>query len=269
MISSGPMSPTSATSSTWKRSVPPACRIGIDPLGGAGVRYWQPIIERYGLNAHHRQRRGRSDLSLHDAGLGRQDPDGLLVALCDGAADRHARQVRRRLRQRHRRRPPWHRDPLGRADEPEPLSRRIDRLSVRATVRNGAATARSARPSSRSAIIDRVAKKLGRRLVETPVGFKWFVDGLCDGSFGFAGEESAGASFLRRDGTVWTTDKDGIILGTAGRRDDGAHQARSEPVVQAKLTDELGVPFYERIDAPATPAQKDLLKRAVARTSSA
>ena len=96
----------------------------------------------------HRQRRGRSDLPLHDGGLGRQDPDGLLVALCDGAADRDARQVRRRLCQRHRRRPPRHRDPLQRADESEPLSRRRDRLSVRATARNGARTARSARPSS-------------------------------------------------------------------------------------------------------------------------
>ena len=110
-----------------------------------------------------------------------------------------------------------------------------------------------------SAIIDRVAKKLGRRLVETPVGFKWFVDGLIDGSFGFAGEESAGASFLRRDGTVWTTDKDGIILGLLAAE----MTARTKPDPSQlfdKLTRELGVPFYERIDAPATPAQKNLLK---------
>jgi phosphoglucomutase len=110
-----------------------------------------------------------------------------------------------------------------------------------------------------SAIIDRVAKKLGRKLVETPVGFKWFVDGLRDGSFGFAGEESAGASFLRRDGSVWTTDKDGIILGLLAA--EMTARTKSDPSqLFDKLTSELGVPFYERIDAPATSAQKNLLK---------
>jgi phosphoglucomutase len=110
-----------------------------------------------------------------------------------------------------------------------------------------------------SAIIDRVAKKLGRGLVETPVGFKWFVDGLSSGSFGFAGEESAGASFLRRDGSVWTTDKDGIILGLLAA--EMTARTRSDPSqLFDKLTAELGVPYYERIDAPATPAQKNLLK---------
>jgi phosphoglucomutase len=110
-----------------------------------------------------------------------------------------------------------------------------------------------------SAIIDRVANKLGRRLVETPVGFKWFVDGLIDGSFGLAGEESAGASFLRRDGSVWTTDKDGLILGLLAA--EITARTRSDPSqLFDKLTAELGVPYYERIDAPATPAQKNLLK---------
>jgi len=110
-----------------------------------------------------------------------------------------------------------------------------------------------------SAIIDRVAKKLGRRLVETPVGFKWFVDGLIDGSFGFGGEESAGASFLRRDGSVWTTDKDGLILGLLAA--EMTAQTKSDPSqLFDTLTGELGVPYYERIDAPATPAQKNLLK---------
>ncbi len=110
-----------------------------------------------------------------------------------------------------------------------------------------------------SAIIDRVASKLGRKLVETPVGFKWFVDGLGDGAFGFAGEESAGASFLRQDGSVWTTDKDGIILGLlAGEMTARTGQDPSQSF--EKLTKELGVPYYERIDAPATPAQKNILK---------
>jgi phosphoglucomutase len=110
-----------------------------------------------------------------------------------------------------------------------------------------------------SAIIDRVAGKLGRRLVETPVGFKWFVDGLVSGAFGFAGEESAGASFLRRDGSVWTTDKDGIILGLLAA--EITARTRQDPSqLFERLTAELGSPFYERIDAPATPAQKTLLK---------
>ena len=83
-----------------------------------------------------------------------------------------------------------------------------------------------------SAIIDRVAAKLGRKLVEVPVGFKWFVDGLIDGSFGFGGEESAGASFLRRDGSVWTTDKDGIILGLLAAEITARDRPRSEPAVR-------------------------------------
>jgi phosphoglucomutase len=110
-----------------------------------------------------------------------------------------------------------------------------------------------------SAIIDRVAAKLGRRVVETPVGFKWFVDGLIGGSFGFAGEESAGASFLRRDGSVWTTDKDGIILGLLAA-EMTARTNRDPSQLFDSLTSELGQPFYERIDAPATPQQKNLLK---------
>jgi phosphoglucomutase len=110
-----------------------------------------------------------------------------------------------------------------------------------------------------SAIIDRVAGKIGRKLVETPVGFKWFVDGLIGGGFGFAGEESAGASFLRRDGSVWTTDKDGLILGLLAA-EITAQTKRDPSQLFETLTGELGVPYYERIDAPATPAQKNLLK---------
>jgi len=91
------------------------------------------------------------------------------------------------------------------------------------------------------------------------VGFKWFVDGLAGGSFGFAGEESAGASFLRRDGEVWTTDKDGVILGLLAA-EMTARSGRDPSRLFDELTGELGVPFYERIDAPATPAQKNLLK---------
>ena len=92
-----------------------------------------------------------------------------------------------------------------------------------------------------------------------PVGFKWFVDGLIDGSLGFGGEESAGASFLRRDGSVWTTDKDGLILGLLAA-EITARTRRDPGEAYDRLTQELGVPFYERIDAPATPEQKALLK---------
>jgi phosphoglucomutase len=110
-----------------------------------------------------------------------------------------------------------------------------------------------------SSIIDRVAKKLNRRLVETPVGFKWFVSGLSDGSFGFAGEESAGASFLRRDGSVWTTDKDGIIMGLLAA-EILAKTGRDPSQFFAQLTSELGVSYYERIDVSATASQKKILK---------
>jgi phosphoglucomutase len=119
-----------------------------------------------------------------------------------------------------------------------------------------------------SSMIDRVAGKLGRPLVEVPVGFKWFVTGLFDGSLGFGGEESAGASFLRKDGGVWTTDKDGPILGLLAAemtartgRDPGEHY-------QA-LTEEFGAPVYQRIDAPANAAQKKVLKSLSASSISA
>ena len=111
-----------------------------------------------------------------------------------------------------------------------------------------------------SSMIDRVAQHLGRKLSEVPVGFKWFVDGLLDGSYGFGGEESAGASFLRRDGTVWTTDKDGFIMSLLAAeitartgKDPGEHYQ--------ELTQQFGNPVYERIDAAATAAQKEVLEK--------
>ncbi|MBP1690291.1 MAG: phosphoglucomutase, alpha-D-glucose phosphate-specific, partial [Deltaproteobacteria bacterium] len=111
-----------------------------------------------------------------------------------------------------------------------------------------------------SSLIDRVARKLGRPLLEVPVGFKWFVAGLLDGSLGFGGEESAGASCLRRDGSVWTTDKDGIVLGLLAA-EMTAVRGRDPGELYRDLAAELGDPTYERIDAPATPAQKAILKR--------
>jgi phosphoglucomutase len=107
-------------------------------------------------------------------------------------------------------------------------------------------------------MIDRVTRALGRELCEVPVGFKWFVDGLIDGSFGFGGEESAGASFLRRDGTVWTTDKDGIILALlAAEITAAAHRDPGE--IYQQLTERFGSPIYERMDATASVAQKAVL----------
>jgi phosphoglucomutase len=109
-------------------------------------------------------------------------------------------------------------------------------------------------------LIDRVAVRLGRRLAEVPVGFKYFVGGLLDGQYGFGGEESAGASLLRQDGSVWTTDKDGIVLNLLSA-EITARLGRDPGVVYRELTAALGDPVYERIDAPATPAQKAALKK--------
>ena len=114
-----------------------------------------------------------------------------------------------------------------------------------------------------SAMIDRVTAKLGRKLHEVPVGFKWFVDGLLDGSLGFGGEESAGASFIRLDGGVWTTDKDGIIPALLAA-EITARMERDPGEVYADLTREFGEPVYERIDAPATPEQKTVLEKLTA-----
>ena len=233
-------------------------KIGIDPLGGAGVRYWQPIIARYRLDATiisdvvdptfrfmtvDWDGKIRMDCSSPYAMarlIGMRDKFDVAFAN-DTDADRHGIVTRSNglMNPNHylataiaylfENRPQWRKD-----------------SAIGKTIVS-------------SAIIDRVAGKLGRRLVETPVGFKWFVDGLSDGSFGFAGEESAGASFLRRDGSVWTTDKDGIILGLLAA--EMTSRSKSDPSqLFGRLTSELGVPFYERIDAPATPAQKNLLK---------
>src|SRR4051794_11402840 len=233
-------------------------KIGIDPLGGAGVRYWQPIIERYGLAATivsdvvdptfrfmtvDWDGKIRMDCSSPYAMarlIGMRDKFDVAFAN-DTDADRHGIVTRSN----------------GLMNPNHYLAAAIAYLfEHRPQWRKESAVGKTI---VSSAIIDRVAKKLGRRLVETPVGFKWFVDGLSDGSFGFAGEESAGASFLRKDGSVWTTDKDGIILGLLAA--EITARTKSDPSqLFDRLTSELGVPFYERIDAPATSAQKNLLK---------
>jgi phosphoglucomutase len=233
-------------------------KIGIDPLGGAAVHYWQPIIERYRLDATlvsdavdptfrfmtvDWDGKIRMDCSSPYAMarlIGLRDKFDIAFAN-DTDADRHGIVTRSN----------------GLMNPNHYLAAAIAYLFANRPQWRGDSAVGKTIVSS--AIIDRVAKKLGRRLVETPVGFKWFVDGLSDGSFGFAGEESAGASFLRRDGSVWTTDKDGIILGLLAA--EMTARTKSDPSqLFDRLTGELGVPFYERIDAPATPAQKNILK---------
>jgi phosphoglucomutase len=233
-------------------------KIGIDPLGGAGVHFWQPIIERYGIAATivsdtvdptfrfmtvDWDGKIRMDCSSPYAMarlIGMRDTFDVAFAN-DTDADRHGIVTRSN----------------GLMNPNHYLAAAIAYLfEHRPGWNKGSAVGKTI---VSSAIIDRVAAKLGRKLVETPVGFKWFVDGLGDGSFGFAGEESAGASFLRRDGTVWTTDKDGLILGLLAA-EITAQTGKDPSQLFGNLTDELGAPFYERIDAPATVAQKNLLK---------
>jgi phosphoglucomutase len=233
-------------------------KIGIDPLGGAGVHYWQPIIERYRLAATivsdavdptfrfmtvDWDGKIRMDCSSPYAMarlIGMRDKFDVAFAN-DTDADRHGIVTRSN----------------GLMNPNHYLAAAIAYLFDNRPQWSGNSAVGKTIVSS--AIIDRVAKKLGRRLVETPVGFKWFVDGLGDGSFGFAGEESAGASFLRQDGSVWTTDKDGLILGLLAA-EMTARTKRDPSQLFDSLTSELGVPFYERIDAPATSAQKNRLK---------
>jgi phosphoglucomutase len=233
-------------------------KIGIDPLGGAGVHYWQPIIERYGLAATivsdavdptfrfmtvDWDGKIRMDCSSPYAMarlIGMRDKFDVAFAN-DTDADRHGIVT----------------GSNGLMNPNHYLAAAIAYLFANRP--QWGANSAVGKTIVSSAIIDRVAKKLGRGLVETPVGFKWFVDGLSNGSFGFAGEESAGASLLRRDGSVWTTDKDGMMLGLLAA-EITARSKRDPSQLFSELTRELGLPFYERIDAPATSAQKNLLK---------
>jgi len=229
-------------------------RIGVDPLGGAGVHYWGRIAERY-----------RFDLTVvNDAvdptfrfmtldwdGRIRMDPsspyamqrmlaikDRFDIAFaCDTDHDRHGIVT----------------PASGLMPPNHYLAASIDYLfRNRPQWRSDAAVGKTI---VSSAIIDRVAKRLGRTLYEVPVGFKWFVDGLLGGSIGFAGEESAGATFLRKDGTVWTTDKDGIVPCLLAA-EMLAKTGRDPATLYRELTTIVGAPVNDRVDAAATPAQK-------------
>ena len=233
--------------------------LGVDPLGGAGVKYWGRIAERYdlpltvvsevvdptfGFMTVDWDGKIRMDCSSPYAMqrlIGLKDRFDVAWA-CDPDHDRHGIVARSGglLNPNHylavcvhylfARRPRW------RAD-----------AGVGKTVVS-------------SSMIDRVAASIGRRLVEVPVGFKWFVDGLVDGSLGFCGEESAGASFLRRDGAAWSTDKDGLILGLLAA-EMTAVTGKDPAQLYAELTARFGDPAYRRIDAPANAAQKAKLAK--------
>ncbi len=233
-------------------------KIGVDPMGGAGIAYWEPIAEMYGIGLEvvnpyvdptfgfmtvDKDGKIRMDCSSPYAMASLIDlKDQFDVAFGnDPDYDRHGIVTRS----------------VGLMNPNHYLAVAIHYLfQNRPGWRSDAAVGKTLVSSS---MIDRVAAHLGRTLSEVPVGFKWFVDGLLDGSYGFGGEESAGASFLRMDGTVWTTDKDGIILDLLAAeitaktgRDPGQHY-------QA-LEEQFGSPIYARMDAPATLEQKAVLK---------
>lgn len=234
-------------------------RLGADPLGGASLAYWQPIAERYRLNLTVVNKQVDPRFAFMTV-----DHDGQIRMDCSSP---HAMAKLIALRDQYQ---------VAFGNDPDSDRHGIVAPSVGLLNPNhflavairylfthrpqwpaGAGVGKTLVSSS---IIDRVAASLGRPLVEVPVGFKWFVDGLLHSTLGFGGEESAGASFLRRDGTVWSTDKDGIIMDLLAAeltavtgQDPGAHFQQ--------IAAEFGTPYYARIDQPATPAQKAVLKK--------
>ena len=233
-------------------------KLGIDPLGGSGIAYWQPIIEQSGLDIEIVNPTVDPTfrfMPLDWDGKIRMDcssPYAManLIALKDrfdvafgndADNDRHGIVTR-----------------SGLMNPNHYLAVSIAYLFANRP--NWQADAGIGKTLVSSSLIDRVAAKLKRKLVEVPVGFKWFVSGLLDGSLGFGGEESAGASFLRLDGTVWSTDKDGIIMDLLAA-EMMAKTGRNPSELYRDLTGELGEPVYERIDAPATPEQKAVLSK--------
>ena len=234
-------------------------RLGVDPLGGASVAYWPAIGERYGLDLTVTNTTVDPQFAFMTCdwdGRIRMDPSSpyamaRLVELrdrfdvaCgnDTDADRHGIVT----------------PGAGLLNPNHFLAVAVGHLFGGG--RDWGADVAVGKTLVSSAMLDRVAADLGRRLLEVPVGFKWFVSGLVDGSLGFGGEESAGMSFLRRDGTVWTTDKDGIIACLLAA-EMTARSGRDPGATYAGLTERFGAPVYRRIDAAATPAQKAILGR--------
>jgi phosphoglucomutase len=233
--------------------------MGVDPLGGAGVHYWKPIAERYGLDLTIVNQSVDPTFRFMAAdwdGQIRMDPSSSyamqrLIGLkdqfeiafaCDTDHDRHGIVTRS----------------AGLLPTNHYLSVAIFYLFQHRPDWHQAAAVGKTLVSSQ--MIDRVTAKLGHKLYEVPVGFKWFVEGLLDGSLGFGGEESAGASFNRRNGSVWTTDKDGMILALLAA-EITARMGRDPGEIYSDLTHEFGDPVYERIEAPATREQKAALEK--------
>ena len=233
--------------------------LGVDPLGGAGVHYWGPIAERYGLNltvVNEAVDPTFRFMTVDWDGQIRMDPSSpyamqRLIGLkdrfeiafaCDTDHDRHGIVTKS----------------AGLLPPNHYLAVAILHLfQHRPKWRTEAAVGKTVVSSQ---MIDRVTAKLGRKLYEVPVGFKWFVDGLLDGSLAFGGEESAGASFVRLDGSVWTTDKDGIVPALLAA-EITARMGRDPGEIYRDLTREFGEPVYDLVEAPATPEQKEILER--------
>jgi len=231
--------------------------MGVDPLGGAGVHYWGPIAERYGLNltvVNEVVDPTFRFMTVDWDGQIRMDPSSSyamqslidlkdhfdIAFACDTDHDRHGIVTRN----------------AGLLPPNHYLSVAILYLfQYRTKWSKNSAVGKTVVSSQ---MIDRITAKLGRRLYEVPVGFKWFVGGLLDGSLGFGGEESAGASFIRLNGSVWTTDKDGIVLALLSA-EITARMGRDPGEIYRKLAHELGEPVYDRVEAPATPEQKQML----------
>ena len=232
-------------------------RIGVDPMGGAALTYWNMIAERYGLALEVVNPTLDPTFSFMTL-----DRDGKIRMDCSSPA-----AMARLIGLKDRFDVAFGNDPdvdrhgivtpsVGLLNPNHYLAVAINYLfENRPAWRTDAAVGKTLVSSG---MIDRVAAHLGRRLAEVPVGFKWFVDGLRDGSYGFGGEESAGASFLRQDGTVWTTDKDGIIMGLLAA-EITARTGRDPGVHYQALEAQFGSPVYERTDAPASPAQQTVL----------
>ena len=234
-------------------------KIGVDPLGGAAVNFWDPIAERFGIHIEVVNR--KIDPTF---GFMTVDKDGKIRMDCSSPY-----AMASLIRLKHNFDIAFGNDPdtdrHGIVTKDSGLLNPNHYLAVavwylfqnRTNWKPDVAVGKTLVSSS---MIDRVAIHLKRRLSEVPVGFKWFVNGLIDGSYGFGGEESAGASFLRKDGTVWTTDKDGIIMNLLAAEITAKTKYGPDQLYKT-LVERFGEPVYERIDAPATLAQKLALKK--------
>lgn len=233
--------------------------LGVDPMGGASLPYWKPISERYGVSIE-----VANELVDPAFGFMTVDKDGKIRMDCSSPF-----AMARLIGLKDRFDVAFGNDPdsdrHGIVTKGAGLMNPNHYLSVAVwyLFQNRPGWKESSgvgKTLVSSGMIDRVAGSLGRRVFEAPVGFKWFVAGLLDGSYGFAGEESAGASFLRMDGAAWTTDKDGIILDLLAA-EIVAKTGRDPGEIYSMLTAQFGEPFYERIDAPANPDQKAVLRK--------